>query len=221
MSVTPATAYPLSRPANGADTRFSLGLALDVAAVLTRHGYPALTAGEDLIRLQQALFDLIYRQPDPTCSSMTPPTPSRDDPATMTCPVCQTSFTPNARQQYCSTPCRKTAFRRRHQHPPTTVVVPTARPQRQITIYECASCGERLLGEQRCHQCSSFTRRIGIGGPCPHCDEPVSLADLFDQEVTVSHTGSTPKRPSQVHRPRGNSVIEAMEAPRTVVARRH
>lgn len=41
--------------------RFSLGLALDIAAVLIRHGYPALTAGADLIRLQQALFGLIYQ----------------------------------------------------------------------------------------------------------------------------------------------------------------
>jgi hypothetical protein len=50
MSVTSASAYPLPRPGSGADARFSLGLALDVAAVLTRHGYPALIAGEDLIR---------------------------------------------------------------------------------------------------------------------------------------------------------------------------
>jgi hypothetical protein len=64
MGVTSASAYPLPRPGSGADARFSLGLALDVAAVLTRHGYPALIAGEDLIRLQQALFGLIYRQDD-------------------------------------------------------------------------------------------------------------------------------------------------------------
>lgn len=64
MGVTPASAYPLPRPGSGADARFSLGLALDVAAVLTRHGYPALIAGEDLIRLQQALFGLIYGQND-------------------------------------------------------------------------------------------------------------------------------------------------------------
>ena len=114
-----------------------------------------------------------------------PAPPSRDDPATMTCPVCQTSFVHTGRQQYCGTPCRKTAFRRRHQTPPTTVVVPAARPRRPITIYECPACGDRLLGEQRCHQCNVFTRRIGIGGPCPHCDEPVALADLLDQEVTI------------------------------------
>jgi hypothetical protein len=59
MNATPA--YPLPRPANNADTRFSLGLASDIATVLTRHGYPPLTAGADLIHPQQALFDLIYQ----------------------------------------------------------------------------------------------------------------------------------------------------------------
>src|SRR5262249_37018405 len=112
-------------------------------------------------------------------------TPPRDDPATMPCPVCRTQFTPTGRQRYCGAPCRKTAFRRRHQDPPTTVVVPAARPRRQITIYECPSCGERLLGAQRCQACGTFTHRAGIGGPCPHCDEPVVLAELLDQEVTI------------------------------------
>jgi hypothetical protein len=64
MSLTPAPAYPLPRPANSADPRFSLGLALDVAAILPRHGYPALTAAEDLLRLQLALFRLIYQEKD-------------------------------------------------------------------------------------------------------------------------------------------------------------
>jgi len=122
--------------------------------------------------------------------------PPRDDPATMTCPSCQNHFTPTGRQRYCSTPCRKTAFRRRHQNPPpTTVVVPAARPRKQITIYECPNCDERLLGEQRCQQCGAFTRRIGIGGPCPHCDEPVALTDLLDQDVTIM--APNPNRPAQ------------------------
>jgi len=64
MDDTPAPAYPLPRPASDADARFSFGLALDVATVLTHHGYPALTAGADLIRIQQALFGLVYRQTD-------------------------------------------------------------------------------------------------------------------------------------------------------------
>jgi hypothetical protein len=207
MSATPAPDHPPARPANHA--RSSLDLARDVAAVLTRHGHPAPTAA-DLTRLHQALLGLIYPKPDPSLPSTDPSRddpatstdpsrddsatstdPSRDDSATMTCPVCQTRFTPTGRQRYCGTPCRKTAFRRRHQHPPTTtVVVPAARPRRQITVYECPACGERLLGDQRCQPCATFTRRVGIGGPCPHCDEPVCLTDLLDQEVLISHNGS-------------------------------
>jgi hypothetical protein len=64
-------------------------------------------------------------------------------------------------------------------------VVPAARPRRPITVYECPSCGEQLLGEQRCHQCGAFTRCVGLGGACPRCDEPVALTDLLDQEVTI------------------------------------
>ena len=57
----PAPAYPIRRPRNGDDPRFSFGLALDVAAVLARHGYPPVAAGVDLARLQQALFTVIYQ----------------------------------------------------------------------------------------------------------------------------------------------------------------
>jgi hypothetical protein len=53
--------YPIPRPVTGQDDRFTLGLALDVAQVLTRHGYPPLTTGPDLLRLQQALFTTIYQ----------------------------------------------------------------------------------------------------------------------------------------------------------------
>ena len=45
---------------------------------------------------------------------------------------------------------------------------------------------QRLHGEQRCPDCGIFARRIGIGGPCPHCDEPVALTDLLDQEVAIN-----------------------------------
>ena len=55
-------AYPISRPDGGTDGRFTAGLALDIAAVLARHGYPPLTTGADLPRLQQALFTLIYQE---------------------------------------------------------------------------------------------------------------------------------------------------------------
>jgi Zn finger protein HypA/HybF involved in hydrogenase expression len=116
-----------------------------------------------------------------------PRSPLRDDPGTMTCPVCDHGFIPTGRQTYCSPACRKTAFRRRHQQSAPTVTVPTAGPRREITVYECPDCGGRLLGEQRCPDCHTFARRIGLGGECPHCQEPVAVIDLLERaSVTIT-----------------------------------
>lgn len=109
--------------------------------------------------------------------------PSRDDAETITCPVCQHPFTPAGRQRYCSGACRKTAYRRRHQDSPA-IAVPATRPRRDYTIYECPACEQRLLGEQRCPDCGIFGRRVGPGGPCPHCAEPIAITDLL-QEVAI------------------------------------
>ena len=95
-----------------------------------------------------------------------------------TCPTCSASFLAAGRQRFCSDGCRKTAYRRRHQVRVEPVVVPARRPRRAITVYECPDCGARLLGEQRCGDCGVFCTRIGFGGPCPHCDEPVAVDDL-------------------------------------------
>ncbi|MGB2569224.1 hypothetical protein ACPFP2_12330 [Micromonospora citrea] len=56
-----ARRYPISRPAD--DSRFTFGLALDVARVLAEHGYPPMAesydgCGADLLALQDALFGL-------------------------------------------------------------------------------------------------------------------------------------------------------------------
>jgi len=107
-------------------------------------------------------------------------TPSRDDDGTTRCPVCQQPFTPAGRRAYCSPRCRKTAFRRRHQDPPQAIVIPAARPRRPHATYECPGCGTRQAGHQRCDDCGIFGRRIGTGGPCPHCQEPVTISDLLD-----------------------------------------
>lgn len=53
--------YPI-RPASD-DPRFTLGLTLDVAAVLERHGYPKVAAGLDVVDLQQALYRFLYVGP--------------------------------------------------------------------------------------------------------------------------------------------------------------
>ena len=69
-------------------------------------------------------------------------TPSRDDPQTTaalgprTCPVCAGPFRPTGRQHFCSTRCRKTAWRRRHAPHPEPVAVPAARPQTEHTVYQ-------------------------------------------------------------------------------------
>jgi hypothetical protein len=66
-----------------------------------------------------------------------------------------------------------------------------ARAPRLATVYECPACSTRYLGEQRCLDCQRFCRRIGPGGPCPHCDEPVALTDLLDPVWTA---GPSPNR---------------------------
>lgn len=67
MTASPCPAYPLARPGPGRDdTRFTVGLLLDVAAALHRHGYPPLTTAADLTRLQHALFTTIYQPKEPT-----------------------------------------------------------------------------------------------------------------------------------------------------------
>jgi hypothetical protein len=123
------------------------------------------------------------RTDDPGDGIDQPEPPSCHDTVTMRCPVCQHSFVPVGRQQYCGDPCRAAAYRRRRDAHHTPVVIPKARPRRPITVYECDNCGERALGEQRCEPCSTFMRRIGVGGCCPACDAPIATQELVDQEV--------------------------------------
>lgn len=109
---------------------------------------------------------------------MTMQIPPRDDGGTTAprCPVCCNGFVPVGRQAYCSTACRKRAFRRRHAAQVTPVV--PAGGRREHTVYECGGCGQRRLGEQRCEDCGVFGWAVGLGGACPSCAEPVTLADL-------------------------------------------
>ena len=103
---------------------------------------------------------------------------ARNDSGPRPCPVCQQPFIPRGRGRVCSAACRQAAWRQRH--PPPLPRMPERTPRRD-TIYECPSCGTRYLGEQRCPDCGIFCRRIGSGGPCPHCDEPVALVDLLSE----------------------------------------
>jgi hypothetical protein len=112
-----------------------------------------------------------------------PDTPLRHDAVTIPCPRCATPFTPAGKRRYCSDACKAAAYRRRTHTAVAPVVLPPARPRKPITVYECDTCGTRALGEQRCDPCGTFMRRIGLGGHCPHCDEPVAITDLLDKEV--------------------------------------
>ena len=51
--------------------------------------------------------------------------------------------------------------------------------RRNATIYACPECDTRPLGHQRCPDCNTFSRLLGIGGNCPHCDEPVTVEELL------------------------------------------
>lgn len=110
--------------------------------------------------------------------------PSRHDGVTIACLICDQRFTPSGRRRFCSGACRAAAYRRRRDFGNATIVVPAHRPRRPITVYECDNCGNRALGEQRCDHCSTSMRRVGIGGTCPACDDPVAITELVDQEVT-------------------------------------
>jgi hypothetical protein len=99
--------------------------------------------------------------------------------ASVGCAVCGRAFRPVGRRRFCSAACRQAAWRRRHAAAPPPGPVLPPRPPRAIVVYECPLCLARSLGEQRCPDCHRFCRRVGPGGPCPHCDEPVAVADLL------------------------------------------
>jgi hypothetical protein len=104
----------------------------------------------------------------------------------MPCPVCQGAFTPVGRRKFCSDACKAAAYRRRRDAARPAISLPKSQPRRPITIYECDNCGYRALAEQRCPDCSTFMRKIGLGGECPHCFEPVAITELLAQEVIAT-----------------------------------
>jgi hypothetical protein len=112
---------------------------------------------------------------------------SHNDGLTIGCPICGTPFAPSGRRRYCSDTCRQAAWRRRH--PSSVPATPSTSP-RPSTVYACPVCDARYLGEQRCSDCNTFARRVGPGGLCPHCDEPVAVSDL----LIDGNGGGTPRR---------------------------
>jgi hypothetical protein len=107
--------------------------------------------------------------------------PSRNDSRndTAACPACGQPFTPAGRRRWCSDACRQAGWRRRRPTPQAAAPLPPSPQARDTTIYQCPDCDQRYLGQQRCDDCGTFCRRLGPGGPCPHCDEPVATSDLI------------------------------------------
>jgi hypothetical protein len=112
-----------------------------------------------------------------------------DDGRGRRCPVCATGL-PSRRARYCSDACKQRAYRLRLAEAPAADTAELAAELKRLgelvahTLYECAECGERYLGERRCPDCNRFCRALGLGGTCPHCDQTVLLAELLDTAVT-------------------------------------
>ncbi len=102
---------------------------------------------------------------------------------TMTCPACQHAFRPLGQQRFCGDACRVADYRRRQQAAPAPVVVTREQHRQPFTVYACDGCGARAVGERRCAECRIPMRRIGLGGRCPCCDEPLAVDELLGQEA--------------------------------------
>lgn len=130
---------------------------------------------------------------DNTTTTHPGPNPT-SGPSPLLCPVCWGAFTRVGRQRYCTDACRKTPWTRRHATTLTVAVtavaktvVPQAIRRRDITIYACPTCETRYHGEQWCHDCNQPCTRVGLGGLCPHCSEPVAHTDLIDTPAAATN----------------------------------
>lgn len=126
-------------------------------------------------------------------------TPLDDDITTISadqlnCPVCGASFHRVRRQRFCCDNCRKTAWARAH-GPGRAQAQPVLPPglRRANTLYICQSCETVYHGQQWCDDCARPCARIGSGGSCPHCDEPVAVADLIDIQIVKQTSKPTVK----------------------------
>ena len=115
-----------------------------------------------------------------------------------TCLVCGAALR-TCRARYCSRACQQQAYRLRH-HPSSqadrvTIHLKLQRLRQLVerTVYECPTCETRCVGQQRCADCNTFARAIGIGGSCPESDAVVLLTDLLP--LAVVPPLRTPRRP--------------------------
>ena len=105
--------------------------------------------------------------------------PSSDASVTPECQLCGGPLPPGRPRLWCSPACRQTGYRRRHQSPTVVSALPPARSRRTGTVYACPMCDQRYVGLQYCPECNTFCVREGPGGRCPHCDEPLTVAELL------------------------------------------
>lgn len=116
--------------------------------------------------------------------------PARDGYATLRCQLCGQPLTGRGGKRWCSTVCRQRAWRLAKAAPVAPRVV-----AKSDTVYECDECEARYLGEQRCPDCNIWCRRLGAGGSCPHCGEPVAIIDIVDASQMAA-----PPRPHRAPR---------------------
>lgn len=123
-------------------------------------------------------------------------TPSRNDnETTSTCPLCHASFTPVRRQRYCTPACRQAAWRGRSTSAELTAArIPALQTgsRREHTVYACTACDQRYLGQQWCEDCTRPCERVGVGGLCTSCDEPVVIDELLNvhnDDLTATKPG--------------------------------
>jgi hypothetical protein len=101
-----------------------------------------------------------------------PELPPRDGPATAPgCPVCAAALHGRGDRRYRSAACRQAAHRRRRIALPAPVRLP-GRSRGEHTVYECAECGQRLVGEQWCPTANACVGASDTRRTVPSCGEP-------------------------------------------------
>ena len=136
------------------------------------------------------------RLPGPRGLRPGPGEPVRNVSVTATCGACGGPVPAGRARRWCSDACRQAAFRVRRAAPRP------AQPAKADTVYECPECEARSIGSQRCEVCNRWCRRLGPGGPCPHCDEVVVLGDFLSPgQLSPPPPRRSAKQPRTKERP--------------------
>jgi hypothetical protein len=95
-------------------------------------------------------------------------------------------FPARGRKAYCSAARSQRGFRLRRRPADELPLGFARRLPKTAIVYQCSECDARFLGQQRCEECGVFGRRLGPGGPCPHCDEVVAISDLLAELRSIT-----------------------------------